>query len=52
MDSTSDELRALEGTELDTVAGGTSNSDWSSWISPLLPPIPYPGGNSGPNKGA
>ena len=37
--------RELRDSELDTVAGGTSNSDRSSWIGLLLPPIPYPGGN-------
>jgi len=37
--------RALTEAELHIVVGGTSNSDWSSWIRPLLRPIPYPGGN-------
>jgi hypothetical protein len=35
--------RRLTDSELDTVVGGTSNSDWSSWIRLLVPPIPYPG---------
>jgi hypothetical protein len=39
--------RQLRDSELDTVVGGTSNSDWSSWIGLLLPPIPYPGWNPG-----
>jgi hypothetical protein len=39
--------RELRDSELDTVVGGTSNSDWSSWIRLLLPPIPFPGGNPG-----
>jgi hypothetical protein len=34
----------LTDSELDTVVGGTSSSDWSSWIRLLVPPIPYPGG--------
>ena len=37
----------LTDSELDTVVGGTSNSDWSSWIRLLVPPIPYPGSNPG-----
>jgi hypothetical protein len=45
MDRTSDELRALDDTEIDTVAGGTSSSDWISWTRLLAPPIPYPGSN-------
>jgi hypothetical protein len=55
MDRTSDELRALDDaatkvlidSELDTVAGGTSSSDWISWTRLLAPPIPYPGSNKG-----
>jgi len=35
----------LADSELDVVSGGTSNSDWSSWIRLLVPPVPYPGGN-------
>jgi hypothetical protein len=50
MDRTSDELPALDGSELDTVVGGTSNSDWSSWIRLLVPPLPYPGSQDS-NKG-
>jgi hypothetical protein len=42
--NTSRTLRELRDSELDTVAGGTSSRDWSSWIRPLVPPIPYPGG--------
>jgi hypothetical protein len=34
----------LTDSELDTVVGGTSSSDWSSWIRLLVPPIPCPGG--------
>jgi hypothetical protein len=51
MDRTTDELRALDGTEIDIVAGGTLNSDWSSWVRLLVPPIPYPGSQD-PNKGS
>jgi hypothetical protein len=45
--------RVLTNSELETVVGGTSSSDWASWIRPLVPPIPYPGRirvlNKGPN---
>jgi hypothetical protein len=36
--------RVFTDSELDAVVGGTSSSDWSSWIRLLVPPIPYPGG--------
>jgi hypothetical protein len=42
--------RPMRGSELDTVVGGTSNSDWSSWIRLLVPPLPYPGSQDS-NKG-
>jgi hypothetical protein len=42
--------RELRDSELDTVVGGTSNSDWSSWIRLLVAPIPYPGSQDS-NKG-
>jgi hypothetical protein len=35
--------RVLADSELDTVVGGTSSSDWVSWTRLLAPPIPYPG---------
>jgi hypothetical protein len=43
--ATLDNHHTLADSELDVVFGGTSNSDWSSWIRPLVPPVPYPGGN-------
>jgi hypothetical protein len=41
----------LTDSELDTVVGGTSSSDWISWTRLLTPPIPYPG-SQGSNKGS
>jgi hypothetical protein len=43
--------RVLTDSELDTVVGGTSSSDWISWTRLLIPPIPYPG-SQGSNKGS
>jgi hypothetical protein len=45
--ATLDDHRALADSELDVVSGGTSSSDWASWIRPLVPPVPYPGANPG-----
>jgi hypothetical protein len=39
--------RVLTDSELETVVGGASSSDWASWIRLLVPPVPYPGANPG-----
>jgi hypothetical protein len=43
--ATLDNRHTLADSEVDVVSGGTSSSDWASWIRPLVPPVPYPGGN-------